>query len=58
MAKPTSQERRKQILKQRQAEEQREADRQELEFMVRAALQAHNTGDAPAAGTLKPIYAA
>jgi tetratricopeptide (TPR) repeat protein len=49
MPKPTSQERRKQILKQRRAEEQREADRQELEFMVRAAFQALNRGDAPAA---------
>ena len=49
MAKPTSQERRKQILKQRRAEEQREAGRHELEFTVRAARQAHNTGDAPAA---------
>ena len=49
MAKPTSQERRKQILKQRQAEEQREADREELEFLFRAAVQAHYRGDAPAA---------
>jgi SNF2 family DNA or RNA helicase len=49
MPKPTSQERRKQILKQRRAEEQREADRHELEFTVRAARQAHNRGDAPAA---------
>jgi len=52
MAKPTSQERRKQILKQRRAEEQREADRQDLEFTVRVALQAHNRGDAPAADRL------
>jgi len=52
MAKLTSQERRKQILKQRRAEEQREADRQELGFMVRAALQAHNRGDVPAADRL------
>src|ERR1017187_2593228 len=49
MAKPTSQERRKQILKQRRAEEQREAGRHELEFTVRAASQAHNTGEAQAA---------
>jgi len=52
MAKATSQERRKQILKQRRAEEQREADRQDLEFTVRVALQAHNRGDAPAADRL------
>src|SRR5271157_1314497 len=49
MAKPTSQERRKQILKQRRAEEQREADREELEFLCRSAFHAHSRGDAPAA---------
>ena len=52
MAKPKSQERRKQILKQRRAEEKREAGREELEYLFRAALYAHGTGDAPAADRL------
>src|ERR1035438_2990523 len=52
MAKPTSQERRKQVLKQRRAEEQREADREEAEYLYRDARLAHREGDDPAAGRL------
>jgi SNF2 family DNA or RNA helicase len=50
MAKQNSQQRRKQILKQRRAEYQREADQQEVEFLFRNAFHAHNLGDLPAAG--------
>ncbi len=49
MAKQNSQQRRKQILKQRKAEEQREADRQEIRFLFGDALRAHRSGDLPAA---------
>src|ERR1017187_10123483 len=52
MAKLKSKERRKQILKQRRAEEQREADREELGFLFAAALDANCRGDAPAADRL------
>jgi predicted Zn-dependent protease len=52
MAKLKSQERRKQILKQRRAEERREADREELGFLFAAALDANRRGDAPAADRL------
>ena len=41
MAKPTSQERRKQVLRQRRAEEQREADRLEAGYLFGDALGAH-----------------
>ena len=49
MAKPTSQERRKQILRQRRAEEQREIDREEARYFFGDALRAHRSGDIPAA---------
>jgi superfamily II DNA or RNA helicase len=50
MAKPTSQERRKQVLKQRRAKEQREADLEEAQFLYEDAFRAQRDGDAPAAG--------
>jgi len=49
MARPSNQERRKHILKQRRAEERREADRQQAEILFRQARYAHNRGDTPAA---------
>jgi SNF2 family DNA or RNA helicase len=49
MAKPTSQERRKQALRQRRAEEQRELDREEAGYLFGDALQAQRSGDTPAA---------
>jgi len=49
MPKPTSQERRKQLLKQRQAEFQVEVNREEAEFLCARAFDAHHAGDAPAA---------
>ena len=49
MAKPTTQERRKQTLRQRRAEEQREFDRVEAEYLYRDAVEAHRSGDIPAA---------
>ena len=49
MAKPTSQERRKQALRQRRAEEQREYDRQDAGYLFNDAVRAYNTGDIPAA---------
>ena len=49
MAKPTNQERRKQALKQRRAEEQREFDRDEAEYVFGDALEAYEDGDIPAA---------
>jgi tetratricopeptide (TPR) repeat protein len=49
MAKPTSQERRKQILRQRRAEEQREIDREEARYLFGDALRAQRSGDIPAA---------
>ena len=50
MAKPNSQERRKQVLKQRRADEQREADREEAQYLYKEAVFANRAGDAPAAG--------
>jgi Tfp pilus assembly protein PilF len=50
MAKPTSQERRKQTLRQRRAEEQREYDRQVAGYFFGDAVRAHRSGDIPAAG--------
>lgn len=52
MAKASSGERRKQILKQRRAEEQREADIEEAGFLFQDAMDAQREGDAPAAGRL------
>jgi len=49
MAKPTSQERRKQTLRRRRAEDQRESDRKEAGFLFGDALRAHRAGDIPAA---------
>lgn len=49
MAKPTSQERRKQALRQRHAEEQREYDREEAGYLYGDAVRAHRAGDVPAA---------
>src|SRR5580704_10191783 len=49
MAKPNSQERRKQVLKERKAEEQREAEREEAKFLFGDARRAHREGDLPAA---------
>jgi superfamily II DNA or RNA helicase len=49
MAKPTSQERRKQALRQRRAEEQREFDREEAGYLYGDAVQAQRSGDLPAA---------
>jgi hypothetical protein len=49
MAKPTSQERRKQALRQRRAEEQREYDRQGAGYLYSDAVEAHRSGDIPAA---------
>ena len=50
MAKLSSQERRKQVLKQRRAEEQRDADRRDAGYLFEDALSAHRDGDLPAAG--------
>ena len=52
MAKASSGERRKQILKQRRAEEQREADIEEAGFLFQDAMDAQREGDAPAADRL------
>ena len=52
MANQTSQQRRKQLLKQRQADEQREADREEVEFLYRDAYRSQTRGDLPAADRL------
>src|ERR1035441_8596228 len=49
MAKPTIQERRKQALRQRRAEEQREFDREDAGYLYGDAMEAHRSGDAPAA---------
>src|ERR1035438_8366165 len=49
MAKPTSQERRKQTLRQRRAEDQREYDRQDAGYLFNDAVRAYHTGDIPAA---------
>jgi len=52
MAKQSAQDRRKQILKQRRAEEQREANREDAELLFEEARSAHQDGDAPDAGRL------
>jgi tetratricopeptide (TPR) repeat protein len=52
MAKATSQERRKQILKQRRAQEIHEQGLEDAEFFFRRAVDAHREGDTPAAGRL------
>src|SRR5690242_19302282 len=52
MEKPSSGERRKQILKQRRAEEQRGADREEAGQLFREAFYAHADGDSPGADRL------
>jgi SNF2 family DNA or RNA helicase len=52
MANQTSQQRRKQLLKQRQADEQREADREEVEFLYRDAYRMHTRGALPIADRL------
>jgi tetratricopeptide (TPR) repeat protein len=52
MAKLTSQDRRKQILKQRRAHAQHEADREESNSLFERALTANRAGDAPAADRL------
>ena len=49
MAKPTIQERRKQALRQRRAEEQREFDREDAGYLYGDAVEAHRSGDIPAA---------
>jgi Tfp pilus assembly protein PilF len=49
MAKQDSQLRRKQMLKQRRADEQREWDRQDAGLLCRDAFRAHRDGDLPAA---------
>jgi superfamily II DNA or RNA helicase len=49
MAKPTSQERRKEVLRQRRAAEQRESDREEAGYLYSDAVRAHRAGDIPAA---------
>src|SRR5450756_1328532 len=49
MAKPTSQERRKQALRQRRAEEQREFDREDAGYLYGDAAEAYRSGDIPAA---------
>src|SRR5438309_775687 len=52
MAKPTSQERRKQMLKQRRAEDQRRWDQADARDLFHTAFAAHKEGDAPAADRL------
>jgi superfamily II DNA or RNA helicase len=52
VAKPDSQLRRKQMLKQRRAEEQKEWDREDAGFVFRDAFRAHRDGDLPAAARL------
>src|ERR1700674_44457 len=52
MAKPSSQERRKQALRQRRAEEQREFDREEAGYLYGDAVKAFRAGDHPAADRL------
>src|ERR1017187_6600120 len=49
MAKPTSQERRKQALRQRRADEQREYDRRDAGHLFNDAIRANRSGDIPAA---------
>src|SRR5438874_6149044 len=52
MAKPNSQERRKQMLKQRRAEDQRQWNQADAKDLVHTAFAAHRKGDAPAADRL------
>ena len=52
MAKPTSQERRKQALRQRRADQQREFDREDAQFLFGDAVDAYEFGDIPAADRL------
>jgi len=52
MAKPTSQERRKQTLRQRRAEDQREFDREEAGYLFNDAFRVYHSGDIPAANRL------
>jgi superfamily II DNA or RNA helicase len=52
MAKPNSQERRKQMLKQRRAEDQRRWDQADARDLFHTAFKAHKEGDAPAADRL------
>ena len=52
MARATSQERRKQILKQRRAQEIRERGREDAKFLFQEALYAHRKGDIPTADRL------
>ena len=52
MAKPTAQERRKQALRQRRADEQREYDRQDAGYLFDDAIRADRSGDIPAADRL------
>src|SRR6266705_2844117 len=52
MAKPNSQERRKQMLKQRRAEDQRRWDQADARDLFHTAFAAHKKGDAPAADRL------
>ena len=52
MAKQSSQERRKQMLRERRAEEQREANREDAEVLFQEAEYADRDGDAPAADRL------
>src|SRR5271157_3575823 len=49
MPRPTSKERRKQVLKERQAEMRREMEREDAGFLFREASAAHRYGDAPVA---------
>jgi hypothetical protein len=49
MAKLTSQERRKQALRLRRADEQREFDREDAGYLYGDAVDAHRSGDLPAA---------
>ncbi|MEO7652962.1 MAG: SNF2-related protein [Bryobacteraceae bacterium] len=52
MAKLSSQERRKHVLKQRKAEQQQQWDRREADAVFREACQSHRAGDEPDAGRL------
>src|SRR5437016_4531744 len=52
MAKPTSQERRKQILKQRRIQESREKGQEDAQFLFQEAFYALGDGDIPAADRL------
>src|SRR5688572_17598193 len=52
MAKPTSQDRRKQLLKQRQAELRREMDSEEAHLLFASAAEANRRGDDPSAARM------